>query len=1078
MEREQLEAAVAQLRSHHAVVIIGAGLSSPRYPMTPQLGALLWHAFDTNPLARQDLAEAISKKDQPAKLLLGEDRAAVDIAWTRLSSNPEVRRTFQAAFVDLDLEREPTMAHLALASLIQAGIVELVISFNWDTALERAYEQLFGHSLPRDILEKPHGDAAHPNDAWVFPNSGGVIPDALLTQMTDLAAKRPRALVIVGYSGSDPVVVRRLLDPFQSRWPVIRVSPSASGTESISGTADEVFPALAHVLRAGPDLEGWHWVTFQRQRSLTAALMGSRLGPQDVDACPLLPGLRLVAARLRAAQFAEISGDSGSGKSISAFQAARELNRDGWAVVELARPGIADLETVRAFSALPGRVLAVIDDAQALDDEVVFAFERSVSQDHAILLSTTERVVGQEQVHISSRRAVEALALYCRTHLEQIAGLVARLDNRVGHGLAQERIEYRIETAETSDAPWQFMYVLGGGDRRIGDALAAVADDDAELLFGVIAAEQLLSLDAGISRDELGSRLPRLQRNAPWLARSLGVLEQNRLLSIREGQHRTPHLRIADRGLLSICADPRSSLAVDLLSYMRSRLLDPEVPLQGKLWLIRCLDRLDALRLRNRSLILTEEIVSLLIDRSLSAARGSDRGIAAYLLWELGWWQAMRQEQADQVGDALRSWIEECTSEEVWGIRWLLGGLRSNFEVTHARICQTVRPEILATRLSAFGTVSSADDWAHVVREIAQAKEVDRTEWGRRLDVAVDSNELESWTAKATPDESVRGLVELASTLAFIAPNSAIATITAITPAVVGRLEVDPYAASQDLLPWAFGLFLALIPDAEPEWSDKTTYARLRAALSDLIGATDWTQVGKAVTQVRLHESHDLNLLTFSLAAFAPHALDRMLASIDISELEKLTSGHWETFDATEPLLVSLGYSATHEPSASLIRKHEHEITALPTRLVPVVPDVAARLVRNGRIVQLSIDWRWDWGTEAIDALATLDSEAARMLLRAHGRSITEGLALTPTRSPSSLIEFINASDSVDPSVIDDALQAIDPELADANWRTCLSRTDEVSTAAREIVRRAARLSGPIGMLARNLTISGDGTDG
>jgi hypothetical protein len=47
------------------------------------------------------------------------------------------------------------MPHEALARLIHEGSVELVISFNWDSALERAYERLYGPSLPRSTLLKP-----------------------------------------------------------------------------------------------------------------------------------------------------------------------------------------------------------------------------------------------------------------------------------------------------------------------------------------------------------------------------------------------------------------------------------------------------------------------------------------------------------------------------------------------------------------------------------------------------------------------------------------------------------------------------------------------------------------------------------------------------------------------------------------------------------------------------------------------------------------------------------------------------------------------------------------------------------
>jgi hypothetical protein len=79
------------------------------------------------------------------------------------------------------------MPHEALARLIHEGSVELVISFNWDSALERAYERLYGPSLPRSTLLKPPGDVAHPNEAWVLPHEDGVVTAEMLTSRRHVA---------------------------------------------------------------------------------------------------------------------------------------------------------------------------------------------------------------------------------------------------------------------------------------------------------------------------------------------------------------------------------------------------------------------------------------------------------------------------------------------------------------------------------------------------------------------------------------------------------------------------------------------------------------------------------------------------------------------------------------------------------------------------------------------------------------------------------------------------------------------------------------------------------------------------
>ena len=110
--------------------------------MTAQLRALLAHAFDVSADDRRSLAERLGEADGPAKVLLANE-AALRAGWEIAHGSSEDRYAFQQAVARHDLDREPSAAHKALARLIHAGPIRYLISFNWDTAIERAYEQLF-----------------------------------------------------------------------------------------------------------------------------------------------------------------------------------------------------------------------------------------------------------------------------------------------------------------------------------------------------------------------------------------------------------------------------------------------------------------------------------------------------------------------------------------------------------------------------------------------------------------------------------------------------------------------------------------------------------------------------------------------------------------------------------------------------------------------------------------------------------------------------------------------------------------------------------------------------------------------
>lgn len=249
-------------------------------------------ALDADPGARAKVAEQLGKEDAPAKTLIGSDATALEFAWRGIAASKKARRVFQQAFVDLDLEREPTAAHFALAQMLRGNLLEYVISFNWDTALERAHEQLYGVKVPPRLLAKPHGDANRPELSWTLPHQAGVVTEDVLLRLEHLASSHPRVFMLVGYSGSDPAVVRELVEPYERSWPVVRIGPNFTDPEALTGTADGILPELSAQLRLDTGLRHWRNVTFDRQRSLNAALMGYRLGPNDVDSCLELPGLR------------------------------------------------------------------------------------------------------------------------------------------------------------------------------------------------------------------------------------------------------------------------------------------------------------------------------------------------------------------------------------------------------------------------------------------------------------------------------------------------------------------------------------------------------------------------------------------------------------------------------------------------------------------------------------------------------------------------------------------------------------------------------------------------------------------
>lgn len=1073
LDPEQLRRAVGSIRSHGAVAVLGAGLSATRYPMTDELPSLLWHAIDSAPEGLSELSARLGRTGR-AKQILGTDPDLLAAGWQLARDYPEVRASFQRAFGQLDMDREPTVAHENLARMIHAGLVELVVSFNWDTALERAYKSMYGVPLLADGVRyaKPHGDAAHVEGEWVLPAEDGVIPESLQARMSELSAQRPRTLVVVGYSKSDEHVVELLLEPTEAAWPVVNIGPSASDGDALAGTAEVVTDAL--VLELGVEYEprDWRWVTFEQVRDLSAALMGYRLGPHDVAACPELPAAGRVADRLATTKFALLSGDSGSGKSITAFQAAHKLNTRGWAVVELARPGVATIQTVRRFSSLPGPVLAVVDDAQALDGSVLTEFERAISHNHAVMLVSITRGSGREEELVSATTAVATLVRYCESNPDVVLPLVSDLDDRVGKSAFRESLQQRVDMAGKSDYPWQFMYVLSGGERRITVALERLSEDSAApaVLFGVVACQQFLTLDAGVTADELVAEANQVGLSREQFSAGLEMLRSERLLIERQGRIRTTHLRLADRALTRLCQRPQEAVAQQLLGYMQAKLADPNQSLQGRLWVIGALAYMDALRFGNRSLLINADTARRLVIECLAAGPGRDRGLAAYLLWRMGHFGALDRNLAEEVAAVLPDWIRSVTAEEADGIRWLLSHLRSSEGDLHAQVAAEVDPESVAERLTEHVTLTTADAWAELVSELAYSKGVDRIAWAERFEAAVDTATL-SQRLQDPDTHDMYGLPQLVDRLLSIAPRVGFAVFEATSSRLQAGLENDLATTSSQLVHWAFGMMTMLADVPEESLDERFEWAPMRRRVIDFLDSVNWEQAAASLEGRELHELYNLHLLTFWLGGLSNEAINRLTRAMSIEWLEQATAGHWQDVNSISEVLWGLGRGTDQTKASELLGRHYAEIQVFPGRLASTYPDFAVELIRNGRTVPLPVDQGLRWGecTEAINAIAELDSDAALAVVEASAEDVLIGLQLRQNNMTEHLTEFIEAVEAIASGRMTDLASRLDPAVVEPHWRNRISGSADEAGQTRALLTHAGCGSGPIADLANAL---------
>lgn len=1053
---KQVRDAAAQIRGHHAVAVLGSGLSASRYPMTAQTPPLVWAALDAHPATRRGVASRLQRADDKAKNLVGTDPDALDIAWSEIASSLPARRTFQQAFTDLDLEREPSPAHFALAQMLRAGLVEYVISFNWDTALERAYEHLYGVKIPIDMLVKPHGDANRPDLTWVLPHEEGVVPPQMTSRLEAMAESHPRVFMIVGYSGSDSAVVSQLIEPFTGSWPVARIGPSSAGQESIQATADDALPALLHDLNLGVSTRRWRSVTFDRQRSLSAALMGYRLGPNDVRACPELPGIAGIVSRVKAAQFVAIAGVSGSGKSITAFHAAHRLNQHGWSVIELVNPGSADCNSVEEFISHAGPVVAVVDDAQSIPFDTIREFERATSRDHAVILCVTSWESPAEQVQLVAKHAVESMASFCFDHADEVGELVTQVDDRVGYGMASERIQRRIEVASAAEFPWQFMHTLSGGERRLGEALGALRDDNFDILLGLVALQQVISTDEGSSTEELQNHAKTVGFDAEWLTSALSELERRRLVFKRDGRVRTPHIRFAVRLLVDIFKTPTADPAPKILEIARQALRSQSVGERGKFWL---LDAIQPEALRHSRLLVDDATRDYLTSEWLeSMERGP--GLQPYLLWTVDrWWNDLPQHTWDQITKLLPEWISTANNDSVYGTWWLLNALRGRNKEAHYQVSTKVGVARFINRMISAATGSYVGNWEGLIGELSQVDYDTWRGWASSIASDVDLREFDAWVARELPQSRyLRGWADLAHSLWACSAHMVETIVREMTPRIIEGFETEPIETSGQLIEWYMS-FLPLLVENDREFpaEHEEDIATYRRAMIGWIDQVDWAKAGDSLSNVHPEEFQNFSMLTHYLKLIDPLKLDLMCHSIDIDLLDARCKGCWgDQIWRLGDAMLAFGMSSDSEPARTLLLRHAHELTELPPWAIRVVPELAVQLAPVGGIYLKDRRFSFDWGecAEAIESLAAVDRPATLEIIEKNRSVLLQELRSASQYSGEHLPRFISILDSLDPDLFNGLLAQLDVRSFAGAWVKQLEKGAEESAVVSTLLAR------------------------
>lgn len=1097
------------------VAVVGAGSSlGARYPNTVNLTALVWDAIDADPHGRAALAKQFGVPDAPTKALIGDDWGCLVQAWACIAGSQVARERFQHAFVELDRTRasQPSASHEALAHLIHAGVVECVVSFNWDSALERAYERLYGTRLPNGILYKPHGDVAGPDAAWVLPHEDGVVGDAVNKRVRELAGQHPRTLLVVGYSESDEAVVEQLIAPLDERWRVCRVGPSVDGSEDVPGTADEVLSALAEPTAQREDSSAWHVVTFNHQRGIESAMEGRRLLPMDVEACPCLPEVEVVTQSLLRSHAVVLNGESGSGKSITAYQVAHLLTKRGVEVLRLR--DVARGAGVRAWLSdlklFPHRKMLFVDDAQDLSADTVRELAEAANADQLVLIAGVDHVAGGVVTHsVSGATAVGLLEQHVLAHRGEMLATVRQLDDRVGDNVADERFEDRVRAAARENSAWIFFYTLTGGWRRTARAVQeARAQDRADLLACALAVAQIAGVDTGVTAEDLFPYATAVERDRAWVERNLEVLRAKQLAVQEDGVWRCPHLRTAysiinwmlhpphrdtpptrppvsvppiasfqpnlataDDGLkpprrrsarrLPLPKDVIDSDQKQAAALFRVALDAPTTSMRGVAWLLGRKHSPEAAWVLRRHSVRSVDRDRALALRALATPPGPDVGMAAQLLEQLAGRDAPAVLDAiwEQI-DAVVAWVHAVTPEVGWSVGELVNLLINEDRARLAQALEGVDPAAVARLVETGG-------WPHIystTKAIDRIAQAGGTDLIRAVGVALNEDTLDRMLDDVP---SLASADELLAMFAHLNPDMGVRLFEKHADRFAAMFSPKPLENFHQMFE-TFGFLLGYAPQFL-RGRHQPTPAAQRAART-FLRALDTGPLVEELSQPQNGWRWQNFWEFLSMYTDAdPRGWADVAAAVDLDALEA-TLVEQASAPSSHLMYVLLLLAETRASEVrAMLEAHAAEVGHLHAFLVYIHPELAVQLLERGLPLDLGLEHqRYRTAASELDLIGQLNADIAREVAEANADAFRAGIASRHHPQFEDLSAWVSVCDMLAPGLIDSILAGLDEGVV-AEWADALRKPRSKRQIAPLVVRAAETADGPASREATEL---------
>lgn len=788
------------------------------------------------------------------------------------------------------------------------------------------------------------------------------------------------------------------------------------------------------------DPELWEELDFTYQRGISHAIMGYRLTPADVVACPRFPQVERIQRQLDIVDYVLLQGEPGCGKSISVYQVAYDLYQSGWPVYRLrAKEGMQSIPLPN--NTIPS--LYIVDDAQLFPTHIIETLaEQARPNAKVIIAMTVSSIIRYDAILLTNQDAVNLLYKDFLQRKKELIPIVHQADHRISTNSFDTPIEWRLRNACKATTPWQFNYILRGGWQSMKERyLTICTHHNCDLLVAAIAVFQVVHLDHSVNYDFLCTQLKSFDSNLNWNQDDLIYLV-NQGIVISKDDVRIVHMESANVVIAQFLSHGIKDKKDILYKAVEDSFLSGQFSVLGLVWLCNGL-RGYTIPFSAQNGFISERIITFALEHISTLSAPQDRRNTAFFLEKVfnmryphnGCYFFETQESI------WLDWINHANSENAYAYSMVLNTLYNENKKAYAKFVRQV-------------------DWPLLMDTMCHEKNPNWYAWSKLIDRLAICKASKAQTAafeaairdvrSSISTGDIDGFSDLLSRAGHCIPSCVHETIPLLAPVYQNYFRQN---MEQGLDFFDFEFFwticgINLLGGHRATSAEKNSAATIVAVLPDI----EFSDVIANSLPRKWRQIHEVLCL---ISKYDRGKAKRIIHGIDLKQLSVSAKDAWMDNRDIDCLCIAL-YLGSPSTARHFIEINQSEITTMHSALIGIAPKCAVTLFQKGVPLNLIGDHGWNINVWALQEVFKADKITAQAALASNYSQIVEQLNNLSAYAleDNGCIQFLQLTKQCAPDVWTEIVRQVDFE----QLSHCLDRCTVAQRKKKGIAKRLSRL--------------------